>query len=349
MNVTHVPANLINPYNRLLAASVESEEVHCRLWSDPPRGGNPRKLLRELRSVDLVHWHWLQSFYRGKNRGSVIARGLLFLSVQMELRLRGIPQVLTVHNLMPHEHEFPELHRLMFRGIGKTVNRIVVHHPDAIDAVAALYGGRDKIRVVPHMDYGDPPSSRDRAAIRSAWDLNAYSQWVILFGSIRRYKRVECLLQVATDLSRSGIGVLLAGTCSEAAYANELEELARESGSKLVFQSLSDTDLSELLLASDVAVMPYGDALTSGAAHLALGHGLPMVATDALAFREMARLGLLITCDPSKPEDLTRGVHEAFNLRNGPWHERVNAYRQSCGLDEVGKRLLSVYREAGSD
>jgi glycosyltransferase involved in cell wall biosynthesis len=346
LTAVHVQADRVNPYSRLLAAALRPFGVECDLWCDPPIRGNPRQLLPRLRRTGLVHWQWTHDLYQARDTVKFVIREALFASVMAELRWRGIPQVVTVHNLLPHEHAHAALHRCMFLTMGALADRLIVHHSDAIEPVAALYGHRAKIRVVPMMDYGEPLSRGSRETLRQKWGLEAKSRWAILFGAIRRYKRIELVLRAARQLEENGIGLVVVGNCRDARYGGEIEALTRGRATVLIPGSLSDEELSELLSASDATVMLYdAKSLTSSAAHLALSHGLPIVAADALAFRDMARRGLVTTCNPEDTVDLVSAVARAVAMRTPEWLAKVRDYRRDCSLPVVGRRLAEIYAD----
>lgn len=343
--ILHLPAVSVNPYHRLLAEALESANLPCDLWFDPPRGKNPRRLLRRLKGAGIVHWHWLQGFYQGRNVATFFARSALFATVMAELRGRKVPQVVTVHNLLPHERSHEWLHRGMCRVVGAFADRLVVHHDDAVDPVASLYGHPEKIRVVPHLDYGAPEHSATVDELRTKWELTAYSKWAIVFGGLRRFKRIELAVRAAKLLHEEGIGLVVAGNCSDEDYRRLLEN-ADEAGSvRFLFGRLPQEELSDLLLASDVALMPYSESLTSGAAYLALAHGLPIAATDALAFRELIREELCVPCDPADTVSLVNAVVAAYTMKAQQWEGRVAEFRRKRSLPVVGEQLAAVYRE----
>ncbi len=345
MIALHVPAESVNPYNRLLREALSAAGVGCELWTDPPRRGNPRELLPRLRRADLVHWHWLQSLYQGSTRIRFLFRLVLFASLMLELRVRRIPQVVTVHNLVPHEREFDTLHRLACRVIGGLADRLLVHSPQAVDLVARLYGGGDKIRILPHIDYEDPVVTASQSELRSRWGLTEKPHWAIAFGGIRPYKGIHLAVRAARALGREGFGLIVAGPCPDRTYANDLLETAGESRVLFVLRQLEQRELSELLLASDVALMPHQLSLTSGTAQLALAHGLPIVATESPAFRELADRGLAMLCDFADPDALVGSIVRASGIRSPQWKASVEDYRRERSPAVIGPRLAEIYAE----
>lgn len=341
--VLHVPVDLVNPYNRLLAEGLAAAGCQCELWADPPSGPNPRKLLTRLRDAKLVHWHWLQRFYQGRRWWTFLARSGLFISVMWELRARRIPQVITIHNLLPHEREFEAFHRRMARVIGNCVDRLVVHDEHVVDAVTGLYGARQKLRVIPHPDYHSPRSNETQTALRVKWRLTGFPRWVIAFGGIRRYKQIERVIESANRLSENGIGLIVAGPCPDSGYERQLRRAERGVQVRWELRRLESEELSELLLATDAAVMLYAEGLTSGAAHLCLSHGRPIVTSNSLAFREMICRRLATCVDGDRPQQLVVAIRRALDGADDEWRKAVRAFRDERSPTIVGRQLAAEY------
>ena len=342
--IIHLPAYHLNPYNRLLADGLAAIGMPCVLWFDPLKKKNPRHLLDQLRSASLVHWHWLHSFYQASTPIRFIARSTLFVSVMAELRLRRIPQVVTVHNLLPHERQLESYHRFTNRLIGTLADRLLVHHSSGIDAATDFYGNRHKFRVVPHPDYGLADVSMSQDELRSKWGLNEFDHWTIVFGGIRRYKRIERAAAAAGILAERGIGLLIAGPCPDETYADELKRVAG-SKAKFLIRQLSTEELDELILASDAVLMPYGESLTSGAAHLAVSRGRPIISTDALAFEEFISRGLAVVANFDSPLSTANVVEQCISMILN--RSEIERFRDERHPVVVGKLLAAVYNEIG--
>lgn len=344
MQSIHLPASTVNPYNRLLASSLDSAGIQCDLWLDATKRKNPRRLLTRLRASDLVHWHWLQSFYQGRGWITFGARSVLFASVMAELRARSIPQVVTVHNLLPHERAFEPWHRRMAKVVGRLADRLIVHHTNAIEPVASLYGARQKIVVIPHPDYGDPvETGLSRDELRRKWGMVGFANWAIVFGGVRRYKQIERVVAAAHELAQCGIGIVVAGVCSEASYESELKALEVAGVVRWHLRRLDESELSELLRASDVALMPYADSLTSGAAHLAVGHGLPIVCSEALAFGEFIERRLASTTDFASSREAASVVAALLAGGSSERQTQIAAFRSERSIERVGAMLANLY------
>jgi len=344
VRVIHLPAYTVNPYNRLLAEALAKCGLSCELWEYPPQGGNPRQLLKRLRKADLVHWHWLHSFYQGRRRLSFVFRSVLFASVMAELRIRGVPQVVTMHNLLPHEAKHKTWHRRMARVIGCLADRLLVHHRTSIEPVCAVYGGRHKIRVTPLPHYGETRVAMTPEQLRNKWELRGYDKWAIMFGGIRKYKRLELAVDAAREFSARGIGILIAGKCPDVAYVNSLEKrgLGRV---RFLFRELTDSELDELIVASSVVLLPYSESLTSAAAHLAASRGRPMVCATSVAFAEFIERGFAIEAKCDNPALFAEAALRA--IAHPPTPAMIKDFQDAHNTGVVGTSILKVYAELG--
>jgi glycosyltransferase involved in cell wall biosynthesis len=340
----HLPVYTRNPYNQRIADALAQVGGCCDLYTDLPALRNSRVLLARLKQYDIVHWHWLNGFYQGNNIATFVIRSCLFASVMVELKLRKIPQVITVHNLLPHEHHFGSLHRLMTRVIGNLSDRLLVHHPHSLAPVAALYGNIKKIRIIPHVDYGDSTIEMQKNKLRKRWGLDCNKKWAIVFGAVRKYKCIEHVACIAGQLKKKGVGVIVAGDCPDLEYKHMLQKTA-DGSIFFISRYLKDLDIDELLAASDIVLLPYSDALTSGAAHLAVARNKLIVSGLSHAFYEFVERGLCFSVDTSVPEQFLSAVLKTIDQSKSLNENSYEKFRSERKPEIIGKMLLEVYGE----
>jgi glycosyltransferase involved in cell wall biosynthesis len=107
---------------------------------------------------------------------------------------------------------------------------------------------------------------------------------------------------------------------------------------------LSDVDLSTLLLACDIVVLPYRVASGSGVMFDALGHGLPFVASNLEFFKEFAAMGLgrVTTRDP---KSFVRAISE-IEKHYDKYSSSVEDFRQKLKWEYVTRQHVQIYTEA---
>jgi glycosyltransferase involved in cell wall biosynthesis len=256
--------------------------------------------------------------------------------------------LLTVHNLFPHDSRFRLIHSVANRTLGLLMDRLLVHSPEAAETVAKHYGGHRKIRCIEHVDYGSctsPPLDKSQA--RARLQLSPQETIVAWFGELRPYKRVELLIQAADRLSELGIHLLIAGRPQSEEYGKTIASLASDRRNiRLQLQWLSEEDLAQTLSAADAAIFAYAESLTSGAAHMALVYGLPIVAPQTVAFAELARLGLAFTfSSAADPSAIAAAASRAVEVDRTLFEAASRAYRARCSLESVGAQLRDIYEE----
>lgn len=336
---------MANPYNRLLADSLKSAGIEVEL-RDAKHHTNPARSLSWAWGTPLVHFHWLQGLYIGRSGWRFAARSLIFLLVLSGLRLSGTRLVLTVHNLVPHEHRHRKLHRLVNVLVGKLMHRLIVHSEPAGGAVGSEYNAPGKIVVIEHIDYGNPTAAITKGQARRKLSLPLERKLLLFFGNIRLYKGVDHLIDAAGSLDKLGYDLVIAGRPHTETLARSLEEAtAGQTNIHLRLGELSNERLSNYLIACDMAAFPYQAGLSSGAAHLALSHNRPILCSSSLAFEHLVSEGIALSWEPSNHSDLCKAATKALSLDHGTWAKNVAAYRARCHHTSVGSRLKQVYAE----
>ena len=124
-------------------------------------------------------------------------------------------------------------------------------------------------------------STRSRRGPRSAWACRSGGPVFAFVGAIRGYKGVGELLEAfagSTDLGPDA-RLLICGKPLPARLGRELEQRAvADPRIVLRLERMPEEELSQVLRAADVVVLPFRDILTSGSAILALSLGRPVIA-----------------------------------------------------------------------
>ena len=134
------------------------------------------------------------------------------------------------------------------------------------------------MHVLPHGSYvRQYDVDADAAAARAALDLPPRGTVFAFVGAIRGYKGVAELVEAFTMSGQWGRDARLhRGKPLPARIGRELEErAATDPRVVLRLERIPEEDLSRVLRAADVVVLPFRDILTSGSAILALSHGRP--------------------------------------------------------------------------
>jgi beta-1,4-mannosyltransferase len=133
----------------------------------------------------------------------------------------------------------------------------------------------------------------------------------VTVGQIKPYKNLEAIIDASRGLSQLEGTIQIVGKAPDLKYAHDLETMAANGNASLRFELdyLSDTDMEEVIDASDLVLLPYKRILNSGSAFRALSRYRPIVAPN------MGSLPELRDAVGSEWVYLYRGAVDAMMLR----------------------------------
>lgn len=216
------------------------------------------------------------------------------------------PLITTFHTVLPAPS--PSVFDAV-RRLGHRSNAVVVMTGRAREILEQTYGLDPRsVHVIPH---GAPPVTHaDRGAMKSRLGLQGRSV-VSTFGFVDPRKGLEYMVAAMADVARThpeAIYLVLGKTHpgltrkTEDAYRRSLRDLVETRGLgeqvQFIDRYLSQAEILDYLLASDVYVTPYldPDQITSGTLSYALGAGKAIVSTGyAHAMEALAdRRGIVV-------------------------------------------------------
>lgn len=102
---------------------------------------------------------------------------------------------------------------------------------------------------------------------------------LLFFGRILSYKGIDVLAEAFEIMKNENLPVILTIAGEGNINKNTLDKL-NNAGAILLNKWINDDDLSEMLLVTDVVVVPYTHASQSGPVGIAIAHHIPIIATD---------------------------------------------------------------------
>jgi glycosyltransferase involved in cell wall biosynthesis len=207
------------------------------------------------------------------------------------------PRVLTAHNVLPHEGEADVEER---RRLYRAFDRVVVHTQRGAEELERFGVSAEHIVRIPHGTFDgpvEPPKGRT----------------LLFFGLIRRYKGLDVLVRALPEVRDAKL--VVAGDPLDA--VEPIRQLAADLGvSDRVdwrLGYLPQQEVETLMRQSTIAVFPYrGGESASGALATALGHGRPVVVTEALG--EIVRAyGAGAVVPPDDPSALAHAINELLD------------------------------------
>jgi glycosyltransferase involved in cell wall biosynthesis len=232
------------------------------------------------RVADVVHFQWLT-----------------VQPVDVHLLPRGVPTVLTAHDVLPREPRAGQLRAQ--RRLYERVDRVVVHSEHGAARLRDELGiDPARVRVIPHgafthlaaLDAVLPPElpETDKPV-------------VALTGLLRPYKGIDVLLEAWHDIDAE---LWIVGM-PRMPLPERLPPSVR-----LVPRFVSDAELAGVLRRADVVALPYREIDQSGVLYAALGLGRPLVLSAVGGFPEVAARGAAELVPPGDAEALHAALAE---------------------------------------
>ncbi len=318
---------------------------------------------------DVIHLHWIERYdlppiRKPKAAGARLAaveRAVLRLvnvgpvyQLRRWWRLRRLLSALaafqaaggrvayTVHNLDPHEAG-PWAEPWALRRIIQSADILHTHDGSTTDEIARQYGRRNGMVVIPHGHYLDAyPNQVARPEARTRLDLPSESFVYVCLGLLRPYKGLEELLPAFRALEDDRLRLLIAGRPPNEEYVAHLRTLAgADPRIRIEPRFIPAEEVQVYLNAANVAVLPYRQITTSGAALLAFSFGLPVIAPAIGAFPSLVtpERGLLYA-----PRQLHAALHAAAQANWSSAHDAILAWVRHFSWDDIGRQLIAAYK-----
>lgn len=345
LRVALVSTVAMNPYVELLRRALDAMP-DVRAVSQ--RDLTPAWVWRNRRGVDVIHLHWLELQIASPSRWRAFKKFTRLVGAVLLARVLGITFVYTVHNLEHHEGRNALLNRWANGCVFALADAVHVHDEGVAGQLAARYGRRRGVYVVPHGNYiGAYPVADSREGARARLGLSPQPTVFLFLGQVRPYKGVQELIAAFRQLEGEEYVLLIAGNPQDANYAARIAAAAQDdSRIRLRLGFVPDEELHCYLLAADVDVLPYREVTTSGAALLAFSFGLPIVAPNIGCFAGLVAGNRGILYDPGDPHGLVDALARAAALDRDAARREALAYAESLAWDRLAPLHLAAYREA---
>ncbi|MFV2065218.1 MAG: glycosyltransferase family 4 protein, partial [Chloroflexota bacterium] len=352
MRAMLMPTYAWNPYLRLLAGALSGQGIETTVVSSWPQRLPILGAWRAQGRPDVVHLHWVHDFLGG-SKGTPSRRNVLLFDWQLRiLRARGVRIVWTVHNLKGHEAGADERDADAHRRLIERCDAIILHCEHARDALVEMYqpsaAARSRLHVVAHGGYVshyavDTPGAEARAAL----GLPAGGKVFAFVGAIRGYKNVGELLDAFSGLATLGpdARLLICGKPLPKKLGRELEQRAAADPRIILrLDRIPDEELSGILRAADVVVLPFRNILTSGSAILALSHGRPVIAPSMGCLPQTLPADASILYEPDATDGLSVALKIAAAANLEQMGERARAYADTLDWGPIAARTAELYR-----
>lgn len=243
-----------------------------------------------------------------------------------QVQQMGIPVVLTVHEVVPlYEKSDISPHLI---AIYRDVDALIVlseasrHH--LLRHVPTL--DRSHITVIPLLDreYTRTPANASRSTARASLNLPDDVPVILYFGTIKRYKGLDVLIEAMPliHVQQPDVHLVIAGHPDESELTT-LEKARTLPQTRLDSGFIPYEDVWRYFYAADLVVFPYRDVYQSAALTSAMGFGKPIIATDVGSFNEIVDGNGWIV-PPENPQALADAI--------------ITALRDTSALNVMGQR-----------
>jgi glycosyltransferase involved in cell wall biosynthesis len=319
------PQRTTNPYVVMLAECLEAEpEVDLRYfsWGEALRG-----------SYDVFHAHWPENLASGRTPLRRVAREGLTALFLLRMQVRHVGIVRTMHNIELPQGLTPVQRLLLERFDAMTDVRIRINEtteaPDGQTWVTILHG-----------HYRDWYASYER-------DPQVPGR-VTYFGSIRRYKSIDRLLDAfeSTRATRPDLSLSLSGKPSDDELRASVDQACADDPRITAhLDYIDDAELVRQVSAAAIAVLPYRHMHNSGGVLAALSLDRPVLvpaneANDRLA-AEVGEQWVQRFGDELTGDDLVRALDAVTTLPAGAQPDLGRRHWASAARDHV-----AAYRKA---
>lgn len=356
-------------YSYCLARALHESGADVRLITNGnyeldfiPAGFPVVKVFRRTRRLPLDIFRYWRKFRRGRPDIVHYQSWLKFPAMEpvlIELQKRtGARIICTAHDWLPHRRRF--YHKALLGKYYRACDRVIVHSEEGRRFLGEQLGvASSKMEVIPHGDYGffATDEKLTREAARDKLDLDTHRFWFLFFGRIDPHKGLDMALE-ALALMQTGTGstvapgLVIAGNDERGSlddYIRLVGELGLEDRVKLFPGHIPVIDIQLYFRAADAVVMPYRESSTSGIAHLAMGFGLPVVATRVGGLSEVIEdgaTGILVPPEDAKAlavamEQIAGDDDTRLRLADG-WSSASKGY----SWERIAGQTMSVYESA---
>lgn len=165
---------------------------------------------------------------------------------------------------------------------------------------------------------------------------------LLFFGLIRDYKRLDWLIKAVKSLDESNLKVVIAGNASAEDKKRYYEMIENDEAFETHFEFIRNEDVPQYFSNSDFLVLPYESATQSGPSLIAINYGVPIIASDIPAFKELikdGKNGFLFQVDSI---DGLKSVLKSVSKMTRLEIDKMKSHQQEFKLDYTKRNNIST-------
>ena len=193
---------------------------------------------------------------------------------------------------------------------------IIVHTLESKELMKTLYAvSESKLRVIPHGSF-EKPRFLNKSECKRKLNLQGKTVMTIL-GFVTPKKGHDLVIPLLPQIDQN-VQLLIAGgpqTAEDALYLEKLKKLAERYHclDRVTFTGYLP-ELSAVVNATDIAILPYRTVTDSGILHLLISFRVPTIASDLKAFKEAYQeYGCIELFKSEDPQDLLMKIQSLLS------------------------------------
>ncbi len=377
------PGNFVPDYNYSLCKSLQENNFNAQVtlfstnkknWSPDELGFNINSLFFKLSSKLKLKNRLLKKIIKGieypfnlllfllyvlKNRAEVIhvqwsPIPLLDIIVFYILKLMNFNLVYTVHNILPHEKKWYDIH--IYGILYKIFNKLVIHTESNKQEFISIYGQKfeKNLYVIPHGDFKKMYLDNCDELISEVNSSDDKQLKFLFFGLIREYKGLDVLLNTLVDikdtLKDNKVIFKIYGNprTDFSKYQKIIDDNSLNDYLEMRLEFIPDKEINDIFKNSDVLILPYKKIYQSGVALLGYTFNLPLIVSDIGGISEIVddnKSGFIFPPnDINKLGEILKKIIENPDIINNMKNYIKGNISQKYSWDRISIETISLYK-----
>ncbi|MFH1209977.1 MAG: glycosyltransferase [archaeon] len=305
---------------------------------------------KNIRIFDGVDWYWIPNLFKAikfikkENPNVIILQWWTSSAAHTYWILKLINKfylkkkiIIEFHETLDPLEENKSILRFYVKFMAKRLfdnkDAYVTHSNNDKNLISKKYNlNKNRVFIVPHGAYDHFFKKINLKKDKKICNL-------LFFGLIRPYKGVEYLIEAFNKIPKNQIDKFRLYICGETWEGCDLNTKIKNSKYKnrikFINKYLSDDETNYYFNLADVVVLPYLRASQSGAAHIAISYGLPVICSKVGGLSEsMNKYEGTIFVRSKDTKKITQAILKSYKIKSKiyanphPWSKTIEAYKE---------------------
>jgi glycosyltransferase involved in cell wall biosynthesis len=330
-------------------SGIESNRIDYKSFFDGHSKSNPIiKLSNFIKAM-------FKSCYNAKKEKSdlvilhLFAANFITLIMIIIPKLFGLKTAIIAHDIESFVNNDNNIYQHLIYNL--LSNHIIVHNKYSYETLINNIEIKNinKIKIIKHGGYLDHIEKKyTQEEYRKQLNLDTDGKYILFFGQIKDVKGLDILLEALSDVPKD-IKLIIAGKPWKSDFTKYEKLIDKYQLSNRIIkkiQFIEDDEREKLFFASDVNVLPYRVIYQSGVLLMAMSHGLPVIASDLEANKEVIEDGIngfLFKTEDSK--ELSEKIRKYFNQDSSIAEIQTNAFntiKNEYNWNDIADEYLKI-------